>query len=119
MNYYLVDFENVRTDGIKDLKGVKEGDSMIFFYSENCKSTTLDFLDSLMELKIKYKSYKVKVGTRNALDFQLSSYLGYLIGKYGTNTNYYIVSDDKGFEVVAAFWKDQKIPVSCVSLKEK
>ena len=118
MNYFLVDFENVRTDGIKDLKGVQEGDAMVVFYSENCKSITLDVLDSIIALKLKYSSFKVKVGTKNALDFQLTSYLGYLIGQGGMDTNYYIVSDDKGFEVVADFWKEQGISVSCISLKE-
>lgn len=117
MNYFLVDFENVRTDGIKDLKGVQEGDAMVVFYSENCKSITLDVLDSIIALKLKYSSSKVKVGTKNALDFQLTSYLGYLIGQGGMDTNYYIVSDDKGFEVVADFWKEQGIDVSCISLK--
>ena len=117
MNYFLVDFENVRTDGIKDLKGVQEGDVMVVFYSENCKSITLDVLDSIIALKLKYSSFKVKVGTKNALDFQLTSYLGYLIGQGGMDTNYYIVSDDKGFEVVADFWKEQGISVSCISLK--
>lgn len=118
MNYFLVDFENVRTDGVKDLKGVQEGDSMVVFYSENCKSITLDVLNSIIALKLKYSSFKVKVGTKNALDFQLTSYLGYLIGQGGMDTNYYIVSDDKGFEVVADFWKEQGISVSCISLKE-
>ena len=117
MNYFLVDFENVRTDGIKDLKGVQEGDAMVVFYSENCKSITLDVLDSIIALKLKYSSFKVKVGKKNALDFQLTSYLGYLIGQGGMDTNYYIVSDDKGFEVVADFWKEQGIDVSCISLK--
>ena len=79
MNYFLVDFENVRADGIKDLKGVQEGDAMVVFYSENCKSITLDVLDSIIALKLKYSSFKVKVGTKNALDFQLTSYLGYFI----------------------------------------
>ena len=118
MNYFLVDFENVRTDVIKDMKGVQEGDAMVVFYSENCKSITLDVLDSIIALKLKYSSFKVKVGTKNALDFQLTSYLGYLIGQSGIDTNYYIVSDDKGFEVVADFWKEQGISVSCISLKE-
>lgn len=117
MNYFLVDFENVRTDGIKDMKWVQEGDAMVVFYSENCKSITLDVLDSIIALKLKYSSFKVKVGTKNALDFQLTSYLGYLIGQGGMDTNYYIVSDDKGFEVVADFWKEQGIDVSCISLK--
>ena len=119
MNYYLVDFENVRTDGIKDLKGVQEGDSMIVFYSENCKSTTLDVLEKIIALNLKYTSFKVKVGSKNALDFQLTSYLGYLIGQGGENTKFYIVSEDKGFETVAEFWKEQNISVTCISLKDQ
>lgn len=119
MDYYLVDFENVGTDGIKDVKGVKEGDTMVIFYSENCKNTTLDVLDNIVSLKLKYSSFKVRVGTRNALDFQLTSYLGYLIGQGGADASYHIVSEDKGFEVVAEFWQEQNVAVDCISLKEK
>ena len=50
MNYYFVDFENVRTDG-----------------------------------------------TKNALDFQPASYLGYRICNGNDSSLYYIVSNDKGF----------------------
>ena len=42
MNYYLVDYENVRADGVKDLKGVSRGDAIILFYSEQCKNISLD-----------------------------------------------------------------------------
>ena len=118
MNCYLVDFENVRTDGIKALNGVQPGDAMVVFYSENCKSITLDVLESIISLKLKYSSFKVKVGTKNALDFQLASYLGYLIGQGGADMNYCIVSEDKGFEAIADFWREQGVCVSCVSLKE-
>lgn len=118
MNYYLVDFENVKTDGIKDLKGLKEGDELIIFYSETCKNITLDVLDSFFKLNVKCRSFKVNVGTKNALDFQLASYLGYLIGQHKSSTGYHIVSNDKGFEVVAKFWKDQKYNVKCVSITQ-
>lgn len=104
-------------DGIKDLNGVHEGDTLIVFYSENCKSITLDILNSIVALNLKYSSFKVKVGTKNALDFQLASYLGYMIGQGNEDSHYYIVSDDKGFDVVADFWKEQGISVSCISLK--
>ncbi len=117
MNYYLVDFENVKIDGLKDMKGIGKGDSMIIFYSENCKSITLDVIDSIMALKLDYSSFKVKVGSKNALDFQLTSYLGYLIGKYGSGAVYHIVSEDKGFAYVADFWKEQNINVDCISLR--
>lgn len=119
MNYYLVDFENVGTEGIKGIKGVKKGDAMIVFYSENCKSTTLDVLDKIITLNLKYTSFKVKVGSKNALDFQLTSYLGYLIGQGSADTKFYIVSEDKGFETVADFWREQNISVSCISLKDQ
>ena len=45
-------------------------------------------------------------GTKNALDFQLSSYLGYIIRENEDKPyNYYIVSKDKGFECIINFWK--------------
>ena len=118
MNYYLVDFENVRTDGIKDLKGVNEGDAIIIFYSEQCKNITLDVVENIMKLKLQYSSYKVKVGTKNALDFQLSSHLGYLIGIGETDANYYIVSNDKGFDCLCDYWKEQNISVERILLQE-
>ena len=46
LNYYLIDFENVRTDGIRDLNGVSEGDAIILFYSEQCKNISLDVIDA-------------------------------------------------------------------------
>lgn len=52
-------------------------------------------------------TFKVKTGTKNALDFQLSSYLGMLIGQEQGNANYYIVSNDKGYDCICEFWKEQ------------
>lgn len=118
MDYYFVDFENVKSDGIKDLKDVNEGDFIVFFYSEKCKNLSLDVLDSIIKKKLKFQSFKVNVGTKNALDFQLVTYLGSVIGEYRTDAQYHIVSNDKGFVVVADFWKEQGISVDCISLCE-
>lgn len=116
MNYYLVDFENVRADGLKDLKDMQKGDTMIVFYSENCKNITLDILNDIISLNLKYNSFKVKVGTKNALDFQLSSYLGYLIGNNDTtDTYYYIVSNDKGYDCLCSFWKELSVNVKRIT----
>jgi hypothetical protein len=115
MNYYLVDFENVRTDGIKDLVEVQENDAMIIFYSEQCKNITLDVIDSIIKLKIQLSTYKAKVGRKNALDFQLSSYLGYLIGKGGVDAVYHIVSNDKGYDCLCDYWQEQNIKVDRIS----
>lgn len=119
MNYYLIDFENVRTDGIKDLKGVSKGDAIILFYSEQCKNISLDVIDSIMKLKVQYSSFKAKVGTKNALDFQLAAHLGYLIGQ-GNNqeSKYYIVSNDKGYDCLCDYWKELDAVVERISLSE-
>ena len=119
LNYYLIDFENVRTDGIKDLKRVSEGDAIILFYSEQCKNISLDVIDSIMKLKVQYSSFKAKVGTKNALDFQLAAHLGYLIGQ-GNNqeSKYYIVSNDKGYDCLCDYWKELDAVVERISLSE-
>ena len=45
-------------------------------------------------------------GGKNALDFQMSSYVGFLISKY-PNEKINIVSNDKGFENLLSFWREQ------------
>lgn len=102
MNYFLVDFENVKTDGIKKLVGTKKGDKIITF-SENCKNISLDIIENIKEQNIKLSYYKADTGTKNALDFQLSSYLGYLIGKKGDSAKYHIVSNDKGYDCLCSY----------------
>jgi hypothetical protein len=119
MNYYLVDFENIGTDGIKDLSGVKANDFMIVFYSDQCKNITLDVMDSITRLNLRFSAYKVKTGTKNALDFQLSSYLGYLIGKGGADSFFYIVSNDKGYDCLCDYWHEQDVKVERITLQEQ
>ncbi len=103
MSCYLVDFENVRTDGIKNMTGLKAADEVLIFYSEQCKNISLDIFSNLTKLNVSTSCFKVNVGTKNALDFQLSSYLGYRIGNGSDNISYYIVSNDKGFDCICDF----------------
>ena len=104
MDYYLIDYENIGADGLKELGRVKEGDVVILFYSEQCKNISLDIVESMVRLNVQFSCFKVITGTKNALDFQLSSHLGYLIGKFEENAKYYIVSNDKGFDCVCEYW---------------
>ena len=103
----MIDFENVRTDGIKHLDALKEDDVMVIFYSDQCKGITLDVIEGITNRNIKLKCYKVKIGTKNALDFQLSSYLGYILG-IEQDVSCYIVSNDKGFDCLCDYWKEMK-----------
>lgn len=118
MNYFLVDFENVRCDGIREFKGVQSGDAFIIFYSDTCKSITIDVMETITQRNLKFKSFKVKTGTKNALDFQLSSYLGNLIGTENASSKFYIVSNDKGYDCLCDFWKEIGFSVERVLIQE-
>jgi DNA helicase TIP49 (TBP-interacting protein) len=112
MNYYLVDYENVGADGIKDFDGVAQGDTFVIFYSENRKNITIDIMEHIASKKLQFKSFKVETGTKNALDFQLSSYLGYLIGAGAIeDSEFYIVSNDKGFDCLCNYWSNIGVKV--------
>ena len=109
MNYFLIDYENVHDKEIKELENIKDGDTLIIFYSNQCRKISLDVLD--FSKGITYQIFKAFVGTKNALDFQLSSYLGYLIGKNSlqdtkSDANYYIVSNDKGYGYLCDYWQE-------------
>ena len=110
MNYYLIDFENIHSEGLEKLKDIKPNDTIIIFYSDSCKNISLDNLSPILNKQVSYKSFKVSIGTKNALDFQLASYLGYLIGKE-PSANYYIVSNDKGFDYLLDYWERFSINV--------
>ena len=119
MNYYLIDYENVRNDGLKDLTKLSSDDCINIFYSEQCKNISLDVISNIRSKNAILNCYKVKIGTKNALDFQLASHLGYLIGKSNPNDRFYIVSNDKGFECLCDYWKELNISVCrCMFITE-
>lgn len=115
MNYYLVDYENVKTQGLNGVNKLSEGDTVCIFYSENADSLTFGLHRRLNESKATILFQRVEVGQKNALDFQLSSYLGYLIHENIDNPyDYFIVTKDKGFESLIPYWKKRKVNVSIV-----
>ena len=115
MNYYLVDYENVKTQGLNGVNKLSEDDTVCIFYSENADSLTFGLHRRLNESKATIFFQRVEVGQKNALDFQLSSYLGYLIHENIDNPyDYFIVTKDKGFESLIPYWKKRKVNVSIV-----
>ena len=69
------------------------------------------------ETKAQIIYHKVAVGTKNALDFQLATYLGYLIceqQREGIHPDYFIVTKDNGFTSLMVYWKAQGVPVRII-----
>lgn len=114
MAVYLIDYENVNTDGLNGISRLSAEDTVIIFYSENADRMTFGLHRRLNESKATIDIRKVDVGGSNALDFQLGTYLGYLIA-LNRDEQYCIVSNDRGYNHVANFWGKQKVKVQVIS----
>ena len=112
MDFFFIDYENVNVLGLNGLKNLTEEDVVVIFYSDKADTLTFGLHKRLNESRAEIRFQKVAVGTRNALDFQLSSYLGYVICQNAEkNATYYIVSKDRDYEVLSKYWKHRKITV--------
>lgn len=118
MGYYLVDYENVKKDGLNGINKLTQEDTVCIFYSENADTITFGLHRRMNESKANILFQKVEVGTKNALDFQLATYLGYIIAKDESaekHENYYLVTKDQGFNALCAYWSKHKVSVFMVA----
>lgn len=108
---YLIDSENVNDAWVKLLPTLEKRDRIIIFYTENSPHFTVDSARVITEHKDKDVTWKKCFAGKNALDFQLVSQMGFLIGKYPQD-GYAIMSNDTGFDAVAKFWLQEGVSVS-------
>ena len=111
---HLIDFENVHLAGLAGLGPLGEGDLAILFFSGTCPKLDQPAVDRLLGRGAGMRMQRVSTGTKNALDFQLASELGYLVRERGTSCRYRIVSNDKGFDCVAGYWQARGVSVERV-----
>lgn len=114
MGYYLVDYENVKKDGLNGINKLTEEDVVCIFYSENADTLTFGLHRRLNESRANITFQKVEVGTKNALDFQLATFLGYAIAE-NKEQEYFIVTKDTGFNVLCSYWAKRKIKIMIVA----
>ena len=111
-NYYLVDYENVGSDGLKGVYKLEADSTVCVFYSKNADRVSPELNLQLKETKARVIYHCVEVGIKNALDFQLSTFLGGVITEnHGRRINYFIVSRDNGFGSLVHYWREKNIPV--------
>ncbi len=108
MTYYLIDYENTGENGLDGIENLDSRGRVIIFYSENADKMSFDLHQMLQECSASIEFKKITTGKKNALDFQLATYLGYLMAK-AEGGNFYIVSKDLGYEVLLEFWKGRHL----------
>lgn len=105
-NTYLIDFENVGSDGLVGVNSLTNEDRVIIFYSANSSRMTFRAHQQILTSTARFDYFEVTVGGKNALDHQLGTYLGYLVAT-SASERYFIVSHDNGFKFLSAFWLSQ------------
>lgn len=108
MGIYLVDYENVHNDGVSDIRKLSSSDHVVIFYGDSIKSIPFETHVEMMESKADIAYIETHKVAKNYLDFQLATYLGYLIGK-GEKGPVYIISQDTGFDSIVDFWRGRNI----------
>lgn len=110
MSTYLIDFENTKSAGMQGVNDLSAKDKIYVFYSRNADTISVELHQQLLACKAEINFSLVTVGGKNSLDFQLVTFLGYLIGKE-PNEKYIIVSGDEGFSYAVNFWNERKANV--------
>jgi len=112
MKMYFVDYENISGKALEPTLDISRGDLVFIFYTNACGTIPISIIELINAKGGLLNVFKVKNGLRNALDFQLSSYIGYIISKnFFANYELIIVSGDKGYDAVCDFWKARGITI--------
>lgn len=113
---YLVDTENVGAVWKHLFQLAANTDDILLFYTENTPFLSYNDLEYILSYRERFTMMKCYTGN-NALDFQLVSYLGFMM-KTGAKTQYIIVSNDTGYDAMVRFWNDRERNVSRLSQAE-
>ena len=114
MNLIFVDYENVSIKGLNGIENLGDDSIVYLFYSENTAHLPMTTVATLNSSKSEMRCILTKVG-KNALDFILASVLGFVIKERFQEDTFYIVSKDKGFDVLVDYWKGNKVTVKAIT----
>lgn len=113
MTTYLLDYENVSHYGFEGYAQLTSEDVVVVFVGAKNGSAGIP-VDTVRQLTAKGNAPRLlwkraKKSAPNYLDFQLVSYLGYLIGDPEIDEQeFVIVSKDQGFLACVDFWAERR-----------
>lgn len=112
LRFFLIDYENVHDGGLKGHELLTPEDTVIIFCSEHASSLNGLTLASMQQRGISFQIKNSQTGTKNAMDFQLATEVGRLIGMNHDGHKCVIISGDQGFQALRQYWKAERVLVS-------
>ena len=83
----------------------------MIFYGSKVKSIAYESLIAITSSKANIEHLKAEKTAKNYLDFQLTTYLGFKLGK-DRYDEIVVISKDSGFDAVVDFWTDKGLSIS-------
>ena len=102
---YLVDFENVGTEGIDHADTLGKEDYVHLFCTRNSAKICPSILAGFNAANL--ITHVVPQGDQS-VDMHIVTYLGFLLGKKNPGDVFVIISKDKDYDNVIMFWKEEQ-----------
>ena len=102
MRFFIIDLENVRSNGLEGVLSLDAEDQVFIFYSENANNLTIPTLENINNSKATVKFINTNFVGSNAMDFQIVSLLGAMIERHKQGF-FSIISHDNGFKSALTF----------------
>lgn len=93
---FFVDYENVDTKGLDGLSRLSSNDIVFIYYSEKHSRMSFGLHRRICESSATFFYRKIKDFSKNALDYELIGEAEDVVTE--TRVNYYIISNDKGYQ---------------------
>lgn len=101
--YYLIDYENVNSDGLLGCDKLIKTDHIIIFFTRNAGKINMSEIANHGDAEL--AMIEIPAGKQSA-DIHIGSYIGYLAGiNKGKDCSIVVVSKDTDFDNVIRFWK--------------
>ena len=101
--YFLVDFENVKSNGLRGVEYLEKEDYLTIFFSQFAHSCENRYLEAIEQSGCTFDTCKLINTGKNALDFYIATRVGEFYGN-GHQDRVAIISKDQGFNAVRDYW---------------
>lgn len=101
--YFLVDFENVRSGGLRGVDYLEDSDYLTIFFSNAARSCENRYLEEIERSGCHFDTCKLKNTGKNGLDFYIATRVGEFYGT-GHKDRVAIISKDQGYKAVRDYW---------------
>ncbi len=101
--YFLVDFENVKSDGLRGVEYLDDSDYLTIFFSNAAHNCEKRHLEDIEGSGCRFDTCKLKNVGKNSLDFYIATRVGEFYGS-GHKDQVAIISKDQGYMAVRDYW---------------